>query len=741
MFDRRKMTKIAAFAAVLLFAVLALAPAASAQEKFKVRFSYSPNVAPKSVTVAGTFNEWNKDACPMKEVAGGAWECELEIPAGTHQYKFVVNEVVWIADPANMETSEDGHGGRNSVITVGGGFFKLLEKMSPSDDTVEAEGLAHKQQEARYLDFVAERRVRVTLRSFKNDISSASLVLMKDEKSRPENLPMVKFACDGMYDYFKAYVEGADTQCAYLFSASSGKNSRYFGYKGLMDDGSEKSLRDNAFHMPDSLFKRYTLPYWWPDAVFYQIFPDRFFDGDPFLNQKFVKDWGAKPSFDNFTGGDLEGVRKKLGHIVDLGANAIYFNPIFKSNSNHKYDTIDYYTIDETFGTTETLIKLVKDAHEKGIKIILDGVFNHTSTDFFAFADVRANGEKSKYATWYNFKSFPVDMQRPNYDCWWNNGALPKLNLKNADVYNYLLKIPEFWIKTAGVDGFRLDVPNELPHMFWKDFRRVVKDISKEYYIVGEIWADSSPWLQGDEFDATMNYLLRNALISFFVKRDFTALKLDETLARIRVSIPESAFYSMLNLLDSHDTPRFLTSCGNDSDILKSAVAFVMTYPGAPCVYYGDETGMQGDRDPDNRRCMEWDDKKWKTDIFDFYKKMISLRKENAELTRGDLFTLQARNEGDIYAFARVSDKAAVVCAFSRATTECEFETPAAALQGYAEWKRGSAASLKDAKAAVRDLVAGAPVPFDDKSGSLKMKLAPKGFAIYKIDFTPIDKK
>lgn len=739
MFDLKRSFKLAALTAAVISAVLILPHFAAAQEKFKVKFSYSPNVAPKSVSVAGTFNDWNASASPMKEAASGAWECEMEVPAGTHQYKFVVNGGVWVTDPANPESCEDGHGGRNSLVTAGGGFFRLLEKMSPSDDTVEAEGLAHKPGEPKYLDFVSERRVRLTLRSFKNDLSGAQVALFKNGDGAPVNHPMAKFACDGIYDYFKAYVDDADTRCAYLFSVSSGGSKKYFGITGTYADGAEKLFREHAFRVPDSLFVSYAAARWWPDAVFYQIFPDRFFDGEPRLNQEFVKAWGAKPEYDNFTGGDLDGVRKKLGHIVELGATAIYFNPIFRSNSNHKYDTIDYYSVDPAFGTTETLVNLVKEAHEKGVKVILDGVFNHTSTDFFAFADVRASGEKSRYASWYTFKSFPVDMQKPNYDCWWNNGAMPKLNLKNPEVYQYLLKIPEFWLKTAGVDGFRLDVPNELPHMFWKDFRRVVKDVSKDAYIVGEIWADSSEWLQGDEFDATMNYLLRNSLLSFFVKRDMTPAAFDESLAKIRVSVPESAFYSMLNLLDSHDTPRFLTACGGDAEILKAAVAFVMTYPGAPCVYYGDETGMEGDRDPDNRRCMEWDVKKWKADVFDFYKKMIAVRKENAELRRGDLFTLEAPATGEVYAFARVSKNSAVVCAFNRATYECEFAVPAGRVSGLCEWAGGK--PLATGEILAKDLVSGAPAAADGRSGAFRIRLPAKGFAVYRMDFTPTERK
>jgi len=725
-FKRSK--QISVLISIVFLAVMAVISPVFAQEKVSVKFSYSPNVSAQSVSVAGSFNDWNKAAAPMKEAAGGLWETEIPVMAGAHQYKFVINGEVWVADPANKETCDDGQGGKNSVLNAGADLYKKISSMSPDDNAIDAEGLLHKQADVRYLDFIDDGTVRIMLRSFKNDISSASLVVLKRSSKLYSPSVMTKYASDGIYDYYKTYINDADSTTVYLFFVDSGKNGKHYGYKGAFEPDKSNRMSDNAFKVPDPIFKSVNKSYWWPDAIFYQIFPDRFRDGDAALNQKFVMPWGSKPVNDNFMGGDLAGIKQKLSHLKDLGANAIYLNPIFQSNSNHKYDTIDYFKIDPTLGTEETFKDLLKEAHSKEIKIILDGVFNHTSTDFFAFDDVKKLGEKSRYGAWYNFKSFPVNMQKPNYDCWWNIGSLPKLNIKNTDVYNYLLTIPEYWMRT-GIDGFRLDVPNELPHSFWKDFRKIVKKHLKDSYIVGEIWADGSPWLSGDQFDAVMNYKLRNQIISFFVKREITPLKLDEMLSENKTGLSESAFFSMMNMLDSHDTPRFLTVCVGDASVFKSALAFIMCYPGAPSIYYGDEIGLTGEKDPDNRKCMQWNEKEWNKDIYDFYKKIIAVRSENIELRRGDIFTLAAEKDSKIYAFVRVYKNAASVCIFNQDDKNAgEFSIEPGRILRLLNIKRS----------AIKKIMVSEPVIGKDsekelgRGSSFKASIPAKGFWIYK---------
>ncbi|HNY11397.1 MAG TPA: alpha amylase N-terminal ig-like domain-containing protein, partial [Candidatus Wallbacteria bacterium] len=325
-FKRSKKT-IFLISTALMFIITAMSPA-FAQEKVSVKFSYSPNASAKSVSVAGSFNDWNKTASPMKEAAGGVWETEIPVAAGAHQYKFVINGEVWVADPANRETCDDGQGGKNSVLNAGEDLYKKLSSMSPNDDTIEAEGISHRQAEVRYLDFIDEKTVRIMLRSFKNDLSAPSIAVSKKSSKSYSLAVMVKYASDGIYDYYKTYINDADSTTVYLFFVNSGKEGKHYGYKGIFEPEESNKMSDNAFKIPDSLFKTVNKPYWWPDAIFYQIFPDRFCDGDAELNQKFVMPWGSKPVNDNFMGGDLAGIKQKLSYIKDLGANAIYLNPI-----------------------------------------------------------------------------------------------------------------------------------------------------------------------------------------------------------------------------------------------------------------------------------------------------------------------------------------------------------------------------------------------------------------------------
>ncbi len=727
----------AAFISIFFTIFLFFAVEASSQERETVKFSYSPNTAAQTICVAGTFNGWSKEASPMKETGGGVWETSLEIPAGSHQYKFVINGSVWVSDPSNPETADDGQGGKNSVINAGRGLYERLSKISPKDHAIETDGLAHKPAEVKYLDFTGKDRARIVLRSFKNDLDGAYILKAAARGPKFKLEAMKKFACDGIYDYYKTYFDGCDSRSVYLFKAVSGSASSFLGFKAPFEAGRENSLAANAFSVPDYFFKSINQAYWWPDAIFYQIFPDRFYDAAPSLNQKFVQPWGSAPALDNFTGGDIAGITAGLPHIKALGASALYLNPIFKSFSNHKYDTVDYFQIDPTLGEIKDFTGLVSKAHENGMKIILDAVFNHTSTDFFAFADAREKGAKSPYAGWYNFKSFPVNMAKPNYDCWWNIGSMPKLNIKNEKVYEYLLSVARRWMEFK-IDGFRLDVPEELPHSFWKDFRKTVKKADPAAYIVGEIWADGSKWLTGDQFDGIMNYKLRNDLISFFVKKEIKAAELDARLAYDKVNLPDSAFYSMLNLLGSHDTPRILTVCGGNLNALKSMVAFIMAYPGAPCIYYGDEIGLEGGKDPDNRRCMVWDKSKWNMEIFDFYQKATRIRNSNIELRRGELYTWRCDNAG-LYSFIRTHGGSCMAAAFNNSTADISLRADFKELFSYSD---SPAQDFKSVKfATVTNLFTEEEKKYDVKSdGGFNMSIKKEGFAIYRIRFEMAEK-
>jgi glycosidase len=394
------------------------------------------------------------------------------------------------------------------------------------------------------------------------------------------------------------------------------------------------------------------VPAWVKDAIFYQIFPERFANANPRNDPPKVEPWGALPKSKSYFGGDLQGIINKLDYIQSLGVNCLYLNPIFESNSNHKYHAKDYLKIDPAFGDEKVFKQLVDGCHSRGIRIILDAVWNHSGTDFFAFEDIKKNGKKSKYVKWFNIYSFPVGPpSKPNYECWWNLGDLPKLMTHNPEVRDYLYKVTEKWMK-FGIDGWRLDVPNEIPHPFWIEWRKLVKRLNPDAYIVGEIWDDATPWLKGDQFDAVMNYRFRKACLDFFVHEKTTSSEFGNALQTTLRSYPQEANYAMQNLLGSHDTERFLTLCKGDKQRMKLAWLFQMTYLGAPMIYYGDEIGMEGGKDPDCRRTMIWDEAKQDRELLAEMKKLIQMRNENPVFTNGD-FEIVEMNNRHLFVFTR----------------------------------------------------------------------------------------
>lgn len=413
------------------------------------------------------------------------------------------------------------------------------------------------------------------------------------------------------------------------------------------------------------------VPDWVQDAIFYQIFPERFANGDPSNDPPNVEKWGGTPKIDNYFGGDLKGVIDHLDYLQNLGINAIYFNPLFESNSNHKYHTSDYMKIDDNFGDETVFKQLLHESHKRGIKIVIDGVFNHSGTQFWAFQDIVKNEKKSKYLHWYNVHSFPVSLppNKPNYEAWWGLGELPKLMTDNPDVRKYLFDATKYWTE-MGIDGWRLDVPNEMSHDFWIQWRKLVKGINPDCYIVGEIWDDASPWLKGDQFDAVMNYRFRGACVGYIALENLNAFQFDSILTVQRSQYPANVNYALQNLIGSHDTERFLTLCGGDASKVKLALLVQMTYLGAPMVYYGDEIGMEGGKDPDCRRTMEWDSTKWNMDLHSWFKKLIKIRNDHPVLRRGDFTTLLIDTVNNLYAFRRQYNKQTTVVVLNNSKKE-----------------------------------------------------------------------
>jgi len=437
-------------------------------------------------------------------------------------------------------------------------------------------------------------------------------------------------------------------------------------------------------------------PDWVKHAVFYQIFPDRFAKSDSLEKPYNFEPWDSDPTPFGYKGGDLAGVRERLDYLQDLGVTALYFNPIFQSASNHRYHTHDYYKIDPLLGGDEAFDALLAECQRRGIRIVLDGVFNHTSRGFFPFNDVLENGPASPWVDWFTFYEHPANAydhgRPPGYEAWAALHALPKLNTDNPQVREYLMRVGEYWLH-KGIDGWRLDVPSEIrSDGFWQEFRQRVKAINPEAYIVGEIWGDSRPWLQGDQFDGVMNYLFAEAAIAFSaghrVRRETVegrsyapwpgidgrayATKVDHLLGLY----PWPVQLTQLNLLDSHDTSRFVTIAGDDRASVRLGTFLLFTFPGAPSIYYGDEIGLGGAL-PDHwaRKSFPWDHpERWDLDALTFHKEVIALRQSHPALQTGDYIPLYA--DPDVYAFARTLDGSTMIAAVNVAEAPRRFEIP-----------------------------------------------------------------
>lgn len=502
---------------------------------------------------------------------------------------------------------------------------------------------------------------------------------------------MKKVGSDGIHDFW--FVDESPTwrRMRYAFYLESdGKSYIYTERKTLEVTGfSDPELHNvkNFFCFPYlNEIDVYKAPNWVKDAIWYQIFPERFADGDESNNPDGAKEWNEPitSSRDHY-GGDLKGVIDHLDYIKELGANAIYFTPIFHSNSNHKYDTIDYMTVDPHFGDKMILKTLVEEAHERGIKVMLDVVFNHCGLYFDKFQDVIEHGENSPYKDWFHIKDYPVyegnknmnDTRDLNFDTFAFTPRMPKLNTENPGTKEYLLNIIRYWSDEAMIDGWRLDVANEVDHKFWRDFRTVVKEKNPDAYILGEVWHDANPWLMGDQFDGVMNYPLNDAIINYFANDSLDTLGFSRDVIKANFNYPRNVNENMYNLLDSHDTPRFLHLTGENIERLKLAFVFLMTQMGAPAVYYGDEIGMTGKHDPDCRRPMIWDEEKQDTDMLAFMKQLIQIRKSHDILRhKGELCFLQETAHPDVLLYKRYDEIESFYIIINRSSSEILYQLP-----------------------------------------------------------------
>lgn len=377
-------------------------------------------------------------------------------------------------------------------------------------------------------------------------------------------------------------------------------------------------------------------PQWLNHAIFYQIFPDRFANGDSTNDPQGVFPWGSQPDREHFMGGDLRGIIQKLDYLQELGINALYLNPIFQAGTNHRYDTHNYFEIDPALGTKVDFKQLVDESHRRGIHILLDGVFNHCGLEFSPFQDLIEKGDASPYRDWFFVDRFPVTTSPLSYQTCGGAEYLPKLNTTNQAVQDFILDVAEYWIREFNIDGWRLDVPWKADFDFWKHFRTRVKQVKPDAYIVGEIWRDSLTWLDGTTCDGTMNYPLREYLLDFCVHDHMDAEDFAYFLTRLLDDLGDNRG-GQLNLIGSHDTARVLELAAGDRRKMKLISGLQMLLPGVPMIYYGDEVGLRGANDPDCRRCMPWEPEVWDQDLYAHYQKMIQIRRQHTWLSHAEV--------------------------------------------------------------------------------------------------------
>ncbi|NMC81820.1 MAG: DUF3459 domain-containing protein [Armatimonadetes bacterium] len=658
----RRVTTVAAFASlVVLSACVRAVP---------VTFRYQPKEASvTSVALGGTFNGWKGDATRMSAGPDGAYTVTLDLPPGPHEYKFVVNGKLWLADPDNALTARPE---RNSVVWVAPAGGETAR--AKGDGKVMAFAVQHGPMDFMRLN---RRRVRIRVRTAADDIESVSVVIKRE--GRPNRTVLMPLSGqDGPLDVFSKDIPLAG-KVSYSFVLRDGKESWTLGPKGVKKDESS-----GLYEIDVAGALLLETPKWAPNTIWYQVFPERFSNGDPANDRKgpkSVADWTTpitdvegNPN-DWYWGGDLQGVIDKLPYLKDLGISGIYLNPIFDGPDTHKYATDDYLKIAPEFGDEAILRRLTTEAHRLGMRVMLAGVFNHTSVYFAPFRDVIEKQENSDYKGWYHIRRWPVldpvknymgpDEKNIPYDGWWGIKWMPKVNYADPAATAYFLNIGAHWIQKAGIDGWRLDVANEVTSSFWREFRKTVKGAKGDAFIVGEVWENAAEWLQGDQFDSVMNYPFRSLVLDFFGRGTKDALAFSTGLQDLRNAYPPQATAAMFNMIGSHDVTRLKKECGEDDRRVILATLFQMTYPGSPCVYYGDEIGLSGASDPWNRAPMPWDRSKWNKGIYEAVKKAIRMRNEHPAL-RGQNITTLSAGEGDrVVAFRRAGGKERAVTVFN----------------------------------------------------------------------------
>ncbi|HMM00259.1 MAG TPA: alpha amylase N-terminal ig-like domain-containing protein [Bacilli bacterium] len=436
---------------------------------------------------------------------------------------------------------------------------------------------------------------------------------------------------DQLFAYYEIKLATSDTRLAYIFLLSSTEGEFYYSEDGLTTTYDFNTAFYNHFQLPyTNDIDLIDVPNWVNHTVFYQIFVERFARGQKNKDDGYITiKWGDPVTPKCFAGGDIQGIIDHLDYLYHLGINALYLTPIFLSPSNHKYDIVDYKTIDPMFGDEEVFKTLVKEAHQRGIRIVLDAVFNHCSDKNPWWQDVVKNGKDSPYFDYFIVHGNKVSFNPINYETFSTVRYMPKLNTSNRRLQTELLSIATHYIRKFDIDGWRLDVSDEVSHAFWREFRKAIKEVKSEAIILGENWHGSQSWLQGDQFDGIMNYSYTKAALDYFATERYTAKDMAARLNEILLRYQDPINRMMLNLLDSHDTHRFFTQVQEDKNKMLSAIALTMVFPGMPCIYYGTEIPLPGGYDPDCRRCFPWSQDITNTGFFQKVESLIAIHRDS----------------------------------------------------------------------------------------------------------------
>jgi glycosidase len=700
-------------------------------------------------TVAGSFQselgggDWSPDSLVswMVDPEGDGWYAfTAEIPAGDWEYK-VARDEAWAESypAANVSLSLSAPTPVTFRYNCATNAVRDSVNDPPApghDDDIWWDGLAHDSRDDLYRvpggAVTTGVPITLRLRTYHGDVTQATLRVWSTAAGAQTLYPMALAATTDDppygYDYWQATIPAQDdlTILWYRFIVRDGSDEDFYEDDDAFDGGWGTPYDDSPDHsfQIDVYDPEFQTPEWMKNAVIYQIFPDRFYNGrrrnDPrawdstvYENPVLVKSWDdlpegycrgyvdtacdEEPMGRDFYGGDLRGIARKLDYLEDLGVTAIYLNPIFMAPSNHLYDTTDYYHIDPYFGTYRDYLHLVRKAERKGIHIILDGVFNHTSSDslyFDRYSRYRTTGayesQDSLFYDWYTFNTWPDD-----YNAWWGFDSLPvltEIDEVRQFIYGHPFSVARWW-PMLGSSGWRLDVAPDKSHEWWQAFRPRVKSVDPDAVILGEVWDDASPWILGNEFDSTMNYRFRRALVGFvngdtndanqgFIP-DLPPDAFDRTLQSIQEDYPPPAFETAMNLVGTHDTARILwvltpgdrnredkefnaANLAEGKAKLELLAILQMTMPGAPTIYYGDEVGLTGDTDPDDRRPFPWNDQD--TALRDHYATLAGLRHRHTFLRTGSFDRLYTHNDDGTYAYGRKDASGAAVVAVNRDT-------------------------------------------------------------------------